>query len=122
MRLTEAARQLQLQKWATLIQEYKDSGMKLIDWLHENNISKDQYYYWRRQRKETIISTSLPEFVELPTCQPKALPTSITQIQRTELSCSQTMATIKTNNISIEISGNASAEFIQTLLKAVAYA
>ena len=45
MRLTEAARQLQLQKWATLIQEYKDSGMKLIDWLHENNISKDQYYY-----------------------------------------------------------------------------
>ena len=58
MRLTETARQLQLQKWATLIQEYKESGMKLIDWLHENNISKDQYYYWRRQLKETIISTS----------------------------------------------------------------
>ena len=29
MRLTEAARQLQLQKWTTLIQEYKDSGMKV---------------------------------------------------------------------------------------------
>ena len=63
MRLTEAAKQLQLQKWVTLIQEYKDSGMKLIDWLHENNISKDQYYYWRRQLKETIISTSLPELL-----------------------------------------------------------
>ena len=59
--------------------------MKLIDWLHENNISKDQYYYWRRQLKETIIAASLPEFVELPACQPKALPSSIAQTQSTDL-------------------------------------
>ena len=45
MRLSEAEKQLKLQHWATLIQEYNDSGLKLKDWLCENNLSKDQYYY-----------------------------------------------------------------------------
>ena len=38
MRLSEAEKQLKLQHWATLIQEYNDSGLKLKDWLCENNI------------------------------------------------------------------------------------
>ena len=35
MRLSQAEAQLKLQKWITLIQDSKASGMKLKDWLYE---------------------------------------------------------------------------------------
>ena len=39
-------REKQLETWTAIVQECRDSGMKTEDWLAENNISKDQYYYW----------------------------------------------------------------------------
>lgn len=46
------AREKQLENWAVLIHECKNSGMKTKDWLAQNNISKDQYYYWLRLVRE----------------------------------------------------------------------
>jgi Tfp pilus assembly pilus retraction ATPase PilT len=40
-----AIREKQLETWTAIIQECRNSGMKTKDWLAENNISKDQYYY-----------------------------------------------------------------------------
>ena len=42
-------REKQLETWTAIVQECRDSGMKTEDWLAENNISKDQYYYWFKQ-------------------------------------------------------------------------
>ena len=44
-----AIREKQLATWTAIIQECRNSGMKTKDWLAENNISKDQYYYWFKQ-------------------------------------------------------------------------
>ena len=44
-----AIREKQLETWTAIIQECRNSGMKTKDWLAENNISKDQYYYWSKQ-------------------------------------------------------------------------
>ena len=44
--------QYQLTKWAAIIKECNDSGIKIKDWLKANNISKDQYYYWRRKLQD----------------------------------------------------------------------
>lgn len=33
-----------LKKWAAIIKECRSSGMKILQWLEINNISKDQYY------------------------------------------------------------------------------
>ena len=33
--------------------------MKTKDWLAENNISKDQYYYWFKQLRLTVVGTLL---------------------------------------------------------------
>lgn len=41
-----AIREKQLATWTAIIQECRNSGMKTKDRLAENNISKDQYYYW----------------------------------------------------------------------------
>ena len=40
---------------AALIRSYKESGMKLSDWLSSNNISKHKYYYWRRKLRDTYL-------------------------------------------------------------------
>ena len=118
MRLTEAEQPLKFQQWATLIQEYNDSGLKLKDWLCENNITRDQFYYWRKQLKETVVKSMAPEFVALPVCQPHpTLPAP-----SPSAADSRSVAIIKVNNISVEISNDASAELISRILKAVTYA
>lgn len=121
MRISEAEKQLKLQHWATLIKEYNDSGLKLKDWLCENNISKDQYYYWRNQLKETIAKSITPEFVALPTYQPYST-FPVTPSSTQPISDSRPVAVIKVNNISVEISNEISTELISRILKAVAYA
>ena len=95
MRLSEAESQLQLQKWTTIIQEYRSSGMKLKDWLYENNISKDQYYYWQRKLKMEAI--------------------------KAQDNNSEPAAVIRFEKCSIEINNSASVEIIRNLVKAMAY-
>ena len=54
-----AIRKKQLETWTAIIQECRNSGMKTKDWLAENNISKDQYYYWFKQLRLTVVGTLL---------------------------------------------------------------
>lgn len=57
MNAKELETQHNLKKWATIIKECRSSGMKILQWLEINNISKDQYYYGQRKLKETCIDT-----------------------------------------------------------------
>ena len=59
-----AIREKQLETQTAIIQECRNSGMKTKDWLAENNISKDQYYYWFKQLRLAACmqsSSSQPE-------------------------------------------------------------
>ena len=49
----------QLANWTAIVRECKNSGMKTKDWLVENNLSKDQYYYWFRQLR---LAACTPNF------------------------------------------------------------
>ena len=43
--------------------------MMVSEWLNQNNISKDQYYYWQRKLKDACLESLQKEqvsFVELP--------------------------------------------------------
>lgn len=69
MNAKELETQHNLKKWAAIIKECRSSGMKILQWLEINNISKDKYYYWQRKLKETCIDTferQAATFVELP--------------------------------------------------------
>lgn len=59
------ARKKQLESWALLIQECKNSGMKTKDWLARNNISKDQYYYWLRLVRENAYIENKNEVAQI---------------------------------------------------------
>ncbi len=68
-------KQYQYSKWAEIIKSCKSSGMKVSDWLRQNNISKDQYYYWQRKIKDACLESlqvEQPIFVELPTAIPES--------------------------------------------------
>ena len=40
---------VRLQMWQQRINEFHSSGLYLKDWLEQNNITRDTYYYWLRK-------------------------------------------------------------------------
>lgn len=53
-----AIRGKRLATWTAIIQKCRNSGMKTKYWLAENNISKDQYYYWFKQLRLAVYMKS----------------------------------------------------------------
>ena len=97
MNARELETQHNLKKWAAIIKECRSSGMKILQWLEINNISKDQYYYWQRKLKETCIDTlerQAATFVELPVT--KEVPAS------TELTVTHTICENKNDGCSFK--------------------
>ena len=69
-----AEKRYQFAKWAEIIKSCKSSGMQVSEWLKQNNISKDQYYYWQRKLKDACLESLQAEqstFVELPVDVPQ---------------------------------------------------
>lgn len=60
-----AIREKQLANWIAVVRECKNSGMKTKYWLAENNILKDQYYYWFRQLRNAACAKNV-EFQIMP--------------------------------------------------------
>lgn len=67
MNAKQLSHQLKLKQWMARIQECRASGMKIMDWCREHNISRDTYYYWfGLVRKEAC--TAHPEWSEPTPC------------------------------------------------------
>ena len=131
MNAKELETQHNLKKWAAIIKECRSSGMKILQWLEINNISKDQYYYWQKKLKETCIDTferQAATFVELPVT--KEVPASI-ESTVTHTVCknddsyfkdNMIAAVIKTNRVTFEITNTATPDFIKNLIEAFNHA
>lgn len=131
MNAKELETQHNLKKWASIIKECRSSGMKILQWLEINNISKDQYYYWQKKLKETCIDTferQAATFVELPIT--KEVPAS-TELTVTHSVCknddsyfkdNMIAAVIKTNRVTFEITNTATPDFIKNLIEAFNHA
>ncbi len=117
--------QVMLNEWAARFSDQKASGLTIVEWCEQNNFSEHQFYYWKRQLKEEVVSQSLPEIV--PLAMPSVSPASVTEAAReTCASCttfaSNSCAKITMNGVSIEIYSSASEAFIRSLIKAVRHA
>ena len=82
-------RKKQLENLTLLIQECQNSGTKTKDWLAQNNISKDQYYYWLRFVRENAYIKS------------KNRAAQINQVVRIECEYVYTSQNISTDTITI---------------------
>lgn len=132
MKPKELETQHNLTKWAAIIKECHSSGMRILEWLELNNVSKDQYYYWQRKLKETCIDTLEKQqttFVELPVVNEQSSTAEITishsacDTKNNVTSSDNTVAAIiKVNGITLELDNNASSVFMKNLIEALKYA
>lgn len=133
MNTKELETQHNLKKWAAIIKECRSSGMKILQWLEINNISKNQYYYWQKKLKETCIDTlerQAATFVELPVTKKASASTELTithticENKNDDYSFKDNTiaAVIKINGVIFEITNTATSDFIKNLIEAFNHA
>ena len=104
---------IRLKQWCELIEAANSSGLPRQQWLQENGISKDAFYYWQRKVRRyyaeqsglvpAAAGTEKVSLVEVPLARP-ATGMGVTAA-----------AVIRIGSMSVEISANASAEFMENL-------
>lgn len=117
-------KQLKLARWAAIVQDFQNSSLKLKDWLALNNLSKDQFYYWRKKVEEACLTQAITTLVEIPVNETKQLPVITTQKEVIPSAGvnSEVSATLRVNDISIDIYNSASKELLTLLMEVVVHA
>ncbi|MBP5623832.1 MAG: hypothetical protein J6X36_03090 [Lachnospiraceae bacterium] len=119
-------RQARLNEWAAKFSDQKASGLKVADWCKQNNVSKDTYFYWKRQVKNAVISQALPDIVPLA-ITPAVVPNSSTELVSSDAATCTTCTTgvcakIHFGEFTVELDVSAPESFIRSVIKAVRYA
>ena len=118
--------QYQLTKWSAIINECKNSGLMVKDWLKANNIPKDRYYYWKRKLQDQAVSSIETSFVEVPMVaqvQDECLPALQDAPESDSIqSTSFIAATIRFHNSDIDLYNNVSPELLKSILEVIANA
>lgn len=96
-----------LKWWANMIEAADRSGCTRKQWFRENGITRDAFYYWRRKIERSSIDLKDQSdsnqmcLIELPICETN--------------SEEKPGATIRINNMTIEVNSNVSLEFLEGL-------
>ena len=57
--------QAMLREWTARFADQKESGLSVSDWCQQHNFSRYQFFYWKRQLKDEVVTQSLPDIVPL---------------------------------------------------------
>lgn len=123
---SQVAAQVRLKQWVLEVQDCmnRPKDMTVDEWCEQHNIKKANYYWRLKRVRQTCleqVETTAGNFVELPAPVPCELPAPTIPV--TASATSSTMAVLRaTNGISIEIMEGATAEFLKSLMGAVAHA
>ena len=118
------AQKTRLNTWAEQIKDCNNrpKGMTVDEWCQNNNLTKANYYWRLRKVREALLEAAdvTPTFVELT--QPVA---ELVPVKTQEISTATTpkiMAIVKKEHCAIEITDQASADFLHTLLEVLNHA
>lgn len=114
-----AIREKQLETWTAIIQECRNNGMTTKDRLAENNISKDQYYYWFKQLRLAACMQASGSQPELPveTEKQQIVKLECANYQNDFDSCSNLKIRIDCGSLHIEIDGGAAPAVIRSIME-----
>lgn len=116
MNTTKIIHQTNLNKWADIIRDQQSSSLTVKDWCSQHQVSKDQFYYWKRKLKDTFVESQLPDIIPISSRVPEPCCTSCTT-DTTFPTLSSVIISI--NDISIEITDNTSELLLTKVIKAV---
>lgn len=104
-----------LREWSKIIAAANASEMKRVDWLKANNITRDTYYYWRKRVQKWILekqpSNSMPVVRTGEDAALVELPIGSKDVH----TVADIAAVMYFGSIRIEMSNNASTEFMNNL-------
>ena len=106
------AQQTRLSEWADMIRDCQNrpQGMKIDEWCQLHDITKASYYWRLRKVREAYLETAeqTQTFVEVPS----------PAIHSADITAEHKIAAVirGRNNFTLEITEQASASFLQTLL------
>ena len=105
---------IRIQQWAKIIQTAKDSGLPKARWLAENGITKDAFYYWQKKvrryyaEQSGLINTGENALIEVPVVS------TVPSVHKREPA-----AVINVGAIKIKVSPEASAVFMENLVRRI---
>ena len=123
-------KQTKLKQWASLFADQKSSGLSVIDWCRQNNISRDQFFYWKRKLKDELVTNALPDIVpiSLPSApdsvSPILSPSPQTKDNRATCTSCPTFTTgscarVYINGMTVEFDASVPESLISNVVKAV---
>lgn len=120
-KLTIASHDYKLNLWTARITECRNSGMTVIAWCNQNNVSIKSYYYWMRKIKREVFE-SLPADIQQKApiiTEPDPIVFSKINMPLNNEPALQGVITIRLNGITIDVQDEASEMIIQNTLRAI---
>ncbi|MDO4476208.1 MAG: hypothetical protein Q4B59_05440 [Lachnospiraceae bacterium] len=132
--MTEKNR-FKLAQWELLIKEKRESGLTVHDWGQQTGHTKYEYYYWLRRLHREQIDTAMASlqsadagaalqnrFVEVPLAPSNEIIAADTGNHSSCAMTSSVAAIIHRGDITVEVTPDASAAFLSSLMQAMRYA
>ena len=124
MNANQITHQVRANDWAERIRDQQSSGYNITIWCEMNNVSKTQFYYWKRKLKESYLESRLPDIIPVT----PALPSTFSSHSCTSCTTNTTFDSIPNSSIkisfgdiSIEVLDSASYDYIASLIKTIRY-
>lgn len=110
--LKTVAHKNKLQEWTERVQECRSSGICVKDWCKEHGIKVSTFYAWQKK-----VFNSLSAELQLNSYNAAPVFAEITQDLPVTAASANIAATLRAGNFSIDIYDNASATFIETMIR-----
>lgn len=109
---------VRLQMWQERINEFNSSGMHLKDWLEQNNITRDTYYYWLRKCRAAAVENLPADLKSKMPIAEDAVTFKKLEVQ-TILPDLQPAVIIKLPNATLEVVNGAMQQTVEAVLLAL---
>lgn len=107
-----------LKQWHLLIQDCRNSGLKVDDWCKQNNVKRNAYYYWFKRVREAACEALAENKVVTPS---SFAPVPVNVIEPVRDVCSGTL-NISIGETKIEVTENTSPDILRMVLKVLSNA
>ncbi len=122
MNTSKVIHQAKLNSWANTIHDQQESSLSVSKWCDTHQISKTQFYYWKRQLADQFVESQLPDIVPISAPVPEPCCTTFKSHTTNETLPELPTLKISIGDVTLEVNDNTSSHLISKVIKAVRHA